>query len=460
MKDEILASLDEILNSTTSIKLHVDRVYELRVALDEYLTDEERIHLSGLIKSKVQKEAEEAYAKTNGWGAAYMATGSGKSKIAIDVANTTIKYGTPGKVLLSVPTEKLRDENWKEEFTKWNMATTYEKLEKTCYASLNKYKGEHFSLVILDEGHNITENNSEFFQNNTVDRCLLLTATKPRDTIKLQILKELKINPFFELALDEAVKLGLVAPYEITVINMKLNSTDKYIKKTYMDKRTKQPKTFYQTEFGMYGYLTTRLKGMPSQMGFINRMRFIYDLKSKTQVALNILTHIIPQDLRTLIFCGSKNQAIQLCERRFFSKPTLTKFKGKPTEAALAKQAEKEKEYRYILSHWEGDAGLNDFKDEKINRLSCVAALNEGHNISNMDVGFVVQLNSNELNLIQRVGRLIRYRPGHIGKIIILCVEDSIDKTWVEKATASLNVANIEIIELSELRTGIKKITF
>ena len=68
-----------------------------------------------------------------------MATGAGKSKIPIDYikANPDIS-----KVAILVPTEELRDNNWREEFEKWDALDIWEnKVESHCYASGSKVKG-------------------------------------------------------------------------------------------------------------------------------------------------------------------------------------------------------------------------------------------------------------------------------------------------------------------------------
>lgn len=456
MKQELLSQIQDILDSSTSIKLHVDRVEELRIRLTDLLDDKEQTNLVNNIRARVQEEADRALTQNNDWGAVYMATGSGKSKIAVDKACIVRHWNPTAKILLSVPTEKLRDENWHEEFVKWGAEDVWNyNLCRCCYASLNKYEGEEFDLVILDEGHNITELNSTFFEKNKVKRLILLTATKPSDWVKLDILRELKVHEVYSLTLDESVKLGLVAPYDITIITTHLDNTDKYIKAGRKDK------PFFNTEKGQYGYLSARLTALPNKMGFIERMRFIYTLRSKTKAAKGILENVIPKDLRTLIFCGSKEQANELCEHRFYSKPSPPKkLPETATPAKKAKYAADYEKYQAALKEYQGDTSLTLFKECKIDQLACVDALNEGHNIPGLDVGFIVQLNSNELNLIQRIGRLLRYRPGHRGKIIILCVIDSIDKDWVKKATASLNASNITTIELSRLKMGLEKISF
>lgn len=415
--------IDYILNSNYTVKNWIDEISQILLEL----TDEDKLFYSNKIKSKVQIEAQTAWKETNSWGCIYMATGTGKSKIAVGICTSLLYNSYKSQnlipnILLVVPTEKLRDENWHEEFKKWKSESSYNIMKRSCYASLNKYEGQTFDLVILDEGHNITENNSEFFSKNTVKSCILLTATKPKDPVKIKILKELKLLPVYELSLDESVKLGLVAPYDITVITTTLDTISKIIK------GGSKAKPFLQTEKEYYAWLNRVCIAAPNKFNFIRRMRFIYTLPSKQEAAQWILDNLIPRELRRLIFCGSIKQADELSSFQFHSKTD--------------------------------DVQFHQFKKKEINELACVNSLNEGQNIEDLDIAFVVQLNSNELHLVQRIGRLVRYRAGHIGKIIILCVEDTMDKNWVNKSIANLNVANIKWIELSRLKMGIETINF
>lgn len=451
-----LSRLWEILASGESLKDHINEIYELRVALEDALSEEQKLSVVSQIKNRIQIEAEMHFVANNSWGAIYAATGSGKSKIAVNIAETLVRQSpmTPN-ILLCVPTEKLRDEGWHDEFKKWEHEDVYNVMHRTCYASLNKYVGKVIDLLILDEGHNITELNSTFFDNNIVRRCILLTATKPRDAIKLEILEKLKIESVYELSLDDAVKLGLVAPYDITVITMTLDGDNKYIKAGRKDK------PFFNTEKGQYGYLTSRVFAAPHKQAYIDRMQFIYNLRSKTQVAKAILEHIVPEGLRTLIFCGSKAQANEVCAYRYYSKPTPPKkLKEGATPFKLQKYEEDYAKYQAMLPEYQGNKSYDAFKAGEIDRMSCVAAVNEGHNFNDLDVGFIIQLNSNEKDLIQRIGRLLRYRPGYVGKIIILCAEDTVDKDWVKKATMNLSATNIRWVELSHIRMGLETISF
>src|SRR5210317_1714301 len=97
-------------------------------------------------------------------------------------------------ILIVVPTEKLRDVNWKEEFAKWSASYIYENnVERACYVSANKIFNKRYDMVILDEVHNITENNSLFFGQNSAKEVIGLTATMPDNYEKKQILASLML---------------------------------------------------------------------------------------------------------------------------------------------------------------------------------------------------------------------------------------------------------------------------
>jgi superfamily II DNA or RNA helicase len=338
-----LKELKVLFQNPNSILTYIDKIEALREQITEPLAVTQFVNI---IREKVQGEAIQAVIDNNG-GMVAMATGSGKSRVAVELA----KWYTNGENLNSaiiVPTEKLRDENWKEEFIKWKAEYLWGGAEKLCYASASKIKDKHFRLAILDEGHNITELSSEFFLNNEVERVVLLTATPPDDPIKVEILNQLGIKLVYELTLDQAVRLGFVAPYKITVIISPLDNVTKNI----IGGNKANP--FLTTESATYAYWNKRVQAAmgdqtpigKAKMKFaiLGRMQFIYKLPSKTKVIRYLLEKVIPKEDRTIIFCGNIEQAEDVCPWKYHSKS--------------------------------GNQDYDDFKAERINRLSCVKAVN------------------------------------------------------------------------------------
>lgn len=407
---EVLKKLTVLTKKHNSILECVDDIYHLRQALT---TDEEVLLFVNKIRAIVQKEAMWAVIDAGGRGLVAMATGSGKSKVAIDL----LKYYNPKDSnydnILIVPTEKLRDENWKEEFDKWKNLSLYDKTEKLCYASASKIEDFDFNTAILDECHNITELASELFINNHIENVIALTATVPDNEEKLAIFQRLGIHVVYTLTLDNAVKLGFVAPYKITIVHTELDSISKNVQSGTKDK------PFMQTELAKYNYLSNLCQIRPGQISTFNRMRFIYNLESKFIAAEFILDNYIQKNDRTLIFCGSIEKAERISKEFYHSKS--------------------------------GDKHLKDFQQDNIKQLSCVKALNEGMNFTGLDKGIILQLNSKEKDLIQRIGRLIRFRPGHEAHIWIIVCNNTQDETWSNTALANFDQSKIEHINYKSL---------
>jgi len=434
-KEILLETLDRLLGDHSLLLAHIDNIHNVRSHLRDLLTPEEDLAITNRIKDKFQKEANKAIDDNKGNGLIVAGTGSGKSKIAIKRITDVLNNNT--KILLVVPTEKLRDKGWKDEFEKWGAG--YNNITAICYASLHTLIDTQWNIVIMDEAHNLSEANSKFFELNSIKSVIGLTATEPRDRQKIKILESIGCKKIYELTLDQSIKLGIVAPYDITVVTLSLDNKDRYIK------AGSKAKPFMTTEFGQYAYLTRLDLNNPTKWTKLNRYKFFCNCKTKTEAAIKILQYIIPEDKRTLIFCGSKDQANRLNPYRFYSKP---KKKDNPN-------------YEKQIAEYQGDSSLNLFLEGKINRLSCVNALNEGHNLgTDLDCAFMPQIDSNPLSLIQRAGRILRWRQGHTGKIIILTVKDTVDLEWTNKVLRGLNSAKVSVVDIEKLRSGEEIIKF
>lgn len=424
--DSVYSDLTTLLGQDHwELKPNIQQVVNARNRLLPYLNESRQQILTNLIKSKIQQEADKAHRAAGRWGMICNATGTGKSKIAINMAEKLVNYKSDAHILLVVPTEKLRDNNWRDEFEQWNNYSIYcNNIKRMCYKSISKMKGYKFDLVILDECHNLSEKQSEFFQSNEVAALIALTATKPKKAAKKLIFERLNINLVYEITLDEAVDLGVIAPYEITVVSVPLDSRNRYIKAGSL------ARPFYQTEKANYEFFI-KWEHSPERMSEIlyrKRMHFIYNLKSKTEAAKQILLRIPPKK-RIVIFCGSTEQADALSGCTYHSKSL-------------------------------SDDCYEDFKNMQVDIMACVNSVNEGHNLPFVDLGLVVQVNSNDLHFIQRLGRIVRYRPGHIGRFIVLVAEGTVDVTWLNEALRELNPERIRRIKFSDLIEGKEVLTF
>lgn len=405
--------------------------------------------MENTIKTEIQREMHSCWIQTGRCGTIAAGTGAGKSRIPILEMERMYSEGIltnedSGKepVLLVVPTTKLRDENWPAEFEKWGYESMFSAFVKPiCFASLKKERGKHYKLVILDEVHRVTDMAAaaflpdeeeeddlrSFFSHNLADAVMGLTATVPdphRDPEKAAIINQ--VAPVvFTYSLDQGVEDGMIADYEIRVIQSSLDDKDKYIKAGTKDK------PFMTTEFGQYQYLEKTIRRYrmleqrslnPKEAAKFNKLsmiqtmkrnQFLYNLRSKTELAERCLRHMAVGGKRTLVFCGSIAQCDKLLA------PDVYHSKS-------------------------GDVALHRFMEKEIDTLGVVNAVNEGMNLPDLDQSLICQVDSNVRNLTQRIGRLLRVREGHKAIIYILCVIGTADERWLEKSLEGFDAGKIQ----------------
>lgn len=383
-------------------------------------------------KARVQNEAHDAVVLNNGRGCLEEATGVGKTKIGLHVLETlkdTVLSleNRDMQTLIVVPTEEMRDIDWPEEFKKWSIPLDNVKL--VCYSSLAKEKLEKYDFIIYDEYHRTTLANlrklQEFLTNPKV-YALALTATLPKeiffeeDRERIELMKEL-LPTVHKTTTDQAVELGLICDFHVTVLKFFLDEVNTNIQGGTLKK------AFTQTEGARYKYLTNNLKRAtiiakadPKKAGFkyaaiSKRTQFLYNLPSKLRLAKKCLDQMLRDDKRTVVFAGSIEQANTLCG--------VDVYHSESTREAL-----------------------NKFQDKEINLLGAVKALNEGKNLTEPDQGLIVQLDSVERNLVQRFGRFLRIRYDnldHKAKIVILVALKTADEDWYNKAIKDFETSRI-----------------
>ena len=147
-----------------------------------------------MTKNELHDQALSVWKANDCKGLLAMCTGSGKSRIGILAHKYVKSINSENPILIVVPTETLRDVNWKDEYLEWGSQELYDETERVCYASLSSIKNKKFSLVIFDEFHNTTEANSiflnEFVNNNIIERVLSLSATVPKDEKKILVMNK------------------------------------------------------------------------------------------------------------------------------------------------------------------------------------------------------------------------------------------------------------------------------
>jgi superfamily II DNA or RNA helicase len=371
------------------------------------------------IKTWVQDEALKAWRENQYRGTFEGATGVGKSRVGVMAAAHELEVNPNARVYVAAPTETLRDDEWPSEFEKWGYGHLKDKVIRICHVSMDKVRDEEIDLLVWDECHHATPANSAFFRNNKVFRTLGLTATLPKGTKNdndrdKKLILDTICPSVFKVTLEEAIELGLVADFEVKVIMFDLDTEEKYL-----DGGSKNT-PFKTTEASQYMYLTKMMQRMAMAKNegakFIwiqKRTQLLRNLRSKERLAKEIMSHMIKETNRTLVFCGGIEQSQRLCGEWVYHSQT-------------------------------GDEKLIQFKEKQIHFLGVVNALNEGKNIEDLDQSLIVQLSSNERDAIQRIGRNVRWRPNHKAQIVILVARKTADEKWYREAFKMFNKERIK----------------
>jgi len=371
------------------------------------------------IRDKEQRKALNAWAKQGFVGSVIAGTGFGKSRVGVLAVEHMLKNG--GNALILVPTVQLQ-EQFIEEFDKWGVSNN--NVEVMCYQSAYKLIGNHYNIVVCDEIHlGLSPEYRKFFKYNNYDNLLCMTATPPEEIEYKEILY--KIAPIaYSITLDKCVKLGIVSPYKITCIPVKLTKQEQ-------DDYKKINNKFVQWKYQLGHFnafdnaraIMANKNALPQEkQAAVQFYRTIRERKKIVDFASNKIKkfqQIFAKNMnnKILVFGGANNFTDKLCE-------SISPF-------AMS--------YHSKMSKKRREEALEAFKTNKISVLCSTKALNQGFDVPDANMGIICGITSKSLPMIQRVGRLIRFQEGKIGEIIILYVKDSQEEKWLKNAVKKLN---------------------
>ena len=375
------------------------------------------------LKDEHQKKALNAWRSANYIGSVICGTGFGKSRVGVlAVANTLNSSDNQHRALVLVPTTQLQ-EQFKEEFKKWGKENLLDNIDILCYQSAYKLVDEHYSIVVCDEVHlGLSPEYRKFFENNTYDRLLCMTATLPEEDEYRAILVNLAPT-VYSLTLDECVDLGLVAPYNIICRPISLDEEEQKQYKMYHNRfrhwsRLLGFDAFKAAQFIMANKATASTEDKKAATMFFNAIRARKSVVDRASSKIIGLQKIVVENLDTqiLVFSNSNTFTDELCSA----------VSDRAVSYHSSKSAKQRKE------------ALQRFNDGDADIICSTKALNQGFDVPHASVGVICGLTSKSLPMIQRVGRLLRYQKDKVGKVYILYVKDSQEEKWLNKAVIGL----------------------
>lgn len=308
-------------------------------------------------------------------------TGYGKTKIAIDLANHICnKHNNPLNILILVD-KIVHKSTWKNEMQKWGGINANITLE--CYKSIGKYQGSTFDIVIADEMQHFSER-------------------------RIEVLESLKINYSF-IGLSATIKRGL-RDYFITTYNAQVIQCN--LKEAVKDDVLPEPTVYLlplELDRRYPNYRTKRFKRdiLTTQRGYYDNMSSLIDwYKSKFYNTGNLRMKrlwLSSAGTRLKWLSEQKEAIILSLLDQFKNHKTLTFCSG-------IEQSERLGKYNITSKNKDSEKNLEMFNDNKIKHITACNMLNEGVNLTNCRIGIFCNLNSSEIIVKQRIGRILRHK--------------------------------------------------
>lgn len=343
-----------------------------------------------------------------------LTTGFGKTKIAIDLINHICnKINNPSILLIVAKT--VHKETWRKEINKWG-GINYNNIKIECYESLKRYTNSTFDIIVLDEVHHLSINRANILNTIHIKQALIgLSATIKKETKEYF---QRKYNAsFIKYSLKEAIENDILPEPKVYLIPLDLNKT----RPTYKIEKFGHP--VITTQRGCYNILSTMVdwyKDKYYRTGN-NRLKLLWlstagkRLKwlseQKEYFVLQLLHKL--KDYRTLTFCSSINQSENL---------------GK---------------YNITSKNKASTDNLNAFNEKKIKHITACSILNEGVNLTDCRIGIFCSINSSDILIKQKNGRLLRH---HSPIIIIPYYKNTREEELVTKMTEEYHEDSIVTI--------------
>lgn len=447
-----------------------------------------------IIKDKIQKEIIESL-PVPAIGLLQLAPRVGKTKIAIDI----VKKEKSESILWLTNSTELRDTDIPKEFKEWDAEEYLGKTSIICYSSLGKKTGK-FDKIILDEYQCLTPINAAPLLDGRIqyNSIIGLSGTHPKHKEKLELYEKLGLKVIKTLSIDEAITLGLIAPYNITTVGCDIEK----VNKTVLAGNQFNP--FYVTELQKYIYLTNlieagnikdclkyNLEGFQmfykdtvlklkefvpkfecdkafyilletevngkldvQRLGYLVLKKEV--LRGKLRVG-NTEYRIFDKDLVSVaskyLYINRANLIYSIKSKYTIAKKLISQLKGRTLIfSGSIEMAEFLSPYTY---HSKTDNKyLKAFIEGGIPLLSCVNAGGTGFTYENVDNFVIIQVNSNRRgDITQKVCRSLMLQPDYTANIYILYVKDTVDQEWKDKVLESFNKIRITEISVNDLLT-------
>lgn len=347
-------------------------------------------------------------------------TGYGKTKVAIDLINhicdRVFRNDECPTTILILVAKTVHKQTWKDEIKKWGgIKSDYITIE--CYESLKNYENSYFDVVVADEMQHLSEARMEVLESIHVDEAFIgLSATIKRD-MRDYFIHNHKAE-VIKCSLKDAVEDEVLPEPVVYLLPLSLDTTNC----TYKIKRF--GRDIITTQKGYYNSISSLIEWYKNKY-----------FNSRNERMKNLWLSTAGKRLK---WCAEQKEALVLS--------LLDKFKNYKTLTFCSsiEQSERLGKYNITSKNKASVKNLEMFNSNKIKHITACNILNEGVNLTNCRIGIFCNLNSSEIVVKQRIGRILRHKSPII---IIPYFKDTREEELVEKMIGEYNPELIYVIK-------------
>lgn len=252
-----------------------------------------------------------------------------------------------------------------------------------CYESLKKYKNGYFDIVVADEMQHLSENRLELLDSLHIKEAFIGLSATIKRTMREYFLRYHNAE-IITCNLKEAVEDDVLPEPKVYLLPLELDTANlNYPTKRFGKKIITTQSGYYHImssliEWYKNKYFNSRNERMKNLWLSSAGKRLKWLSEQKESIVLSLLDKF--KNYKTLTFCGSIEQSERL---------------GKYNITSKNKDSEK---------------NLDMFNSNKIKHITACNILNEGVNLTNCRIGIFCNLNSSEIIVKQRIGRILRHK--------------------------------------------------
>ena len=361
-------------------------------------------------------------------------TSFGKSKIGIDLA----LRDNPMNILIVVPRLVLI-ENWKQEFSKWGLRYFLNKVTFSTYVGLNKHTEEHWDCIIFDEVQHLSARCTDFVSTMEIEHAIMLSATVTKN-MKWELKSLFPDLNIYTVKMKEAIDNEILPDPRVFLVPLSLDTTyqsEKIVKhKSGKVKVTCDYKDRWNYLRNKNICLTVRCTQLQKSVEMDNEITFWKDryMRTRNEIFKNRWLHLAGERLKWL--SNLKNPIIYNMLSSLRGERVLTFCNSIDQTIELGRNCINSKNKDAVKV-------LESFNKGEINHITACNMLNEGMNLVNCRVGIYANLNSSEIIIKQRLGRILRHKNP---VIVIPYYKGTREEELVQKMLEDYNPELIKVI--------------